>query len=253
MEASPRNEELFISKRLLDSLDVSRFSCGVKFFSKNLQVFKKVALPLFILVVLSNNIDQYLNMKVESALLNPLGASQQVYWFGFMSIISSILFPVILMTTALFAMTSLKSSMGLQDFFGKYINQVFIETLRSWGKTLLWSLLFIIPGIWKYLEYTMVPFVVTGSERYDHGKIDALKSSSYVFRRHWLKIIGILFLFHLFIPLIVTNLFDAYRIIWKTPIASLFLSLLDTYLILLSTQLLFNVFQDEVKRHDAHV
>ena len=192
-------------------------------------------------------------MKVENALLDPMGAAQQVYWYGFMSILSSIFFPVILMTTALFAMKTMQSQQSLQDFFGKYINQVFIETLRSWGKTLLWSLLFILPGIWKYFEYIMVPFVVTGSERYDQGKIDALKSSSYVFRRHWLKIFAILFLFHLFIPLIVTSLFDSYRIIWKTPVASLLLSLLDTYLILLSTQLLFNVFQDEVMRHDAHV
>jgi hypothetical protein len=76
----------------------------VKFFSKNLQVFKKVAFPLFALVVLSNNIDQYLNLKVEDALRDPLGATQQVYWYGFMSIISSIIFPVLLMTTALFAM-----------------------------------------------------------------------------------------------------------------------------------------------------
>ncbi|MFM6930592.1 MAG: hypothetical protein ACKOX6_19165 [Bdellovibrio sp.] len=225
----------------------------MKFFSKNLQVFKKVALPLFALVVLSNNIDQYLNLKVENALRDPTGATQQIYWYGFMSILSSIIFPVLLMTTALFAMQALRSHQTLQDFIGKHINQIFIETLRAWGKTLLWSLLFVLPGIWKYFEYTLVPFVVTGSPRYDQGQIDALKSSSYVFRRHWLKIFAILFLFHLFIPLVITSLFDSYRLLWKTPVASLILNLLDTYLILFSTQLLFNVFQDEVKRHDAHV
>lgn len=99
----------------------------------------------------------------------------------------------------------------------------------------------------------MVPFVVTGSQRYDEGKIDALQASAGVFRKHWFKITGILILFHLFIPLILTSLFDSYRLLWKTPVPSLVLNLLDTYLLIISTQLLFNVFQDEVKRHESHV
>ncbi|MBO9668569.1 MAG: hypothetical protein J7501_17355 [Bdellovibrio sp.] len=225
----------------------------MNFFKENLQVFKKVAFPLFLLVVLSSNIDQYLNMRVEEALKDPLGATQQVYWFGFLSIISSVIFPVLLIATALYAMHTSRMVKNFSDFLGKYINQIFIETLRSWGKTLLWSLLFILPGFWKYLEYSMVPFIVTSSEKYDAGKIDALKASSFVFRKHWFRIIGILFIFHLFIPLIMASIFDSYRLLWKTPIASLMLNLLDTYLLLISTQLLFNVFQDEVKRHDAHV
>ncbi|MEK2688850.1 hypothetical protein [Bdellovibrio sp. GT3] len=225
----------------------------MKFFTENLTVFKRVAFPLFVLLVLSSNIDQFLNQQVETALRNPLGATPQVYWFGFLSIISSILFPILLITTALYAMQYKKVAASLSDFYGRYINQVFIETLRTWGKTLLWGLLFILPGIWKFLEYSMVPFVVTGSQRYDEGKIDALQASAGVFRKHWFKITGILILFHLFIPLILTSLFDSYRLLWKTPVPSLVLNLLDTYLLIISTQLLFNVFQDEVKRHESHV
>ncbi|WP_277579748.1 DUF975 family protein [Bdellovibrio svalbardensis] len=225
----------------------------VNFFAENLKVFKKAALPLFALVVVSNNIDQYLNMQVETALQNPMGANGQVYFFGFLSIVSSVIFPVLLATTALYAMVNTKPWESLMAFFGKFLNQVFIESLRAWGKTLLWSLLFIIPGIWKYLELSLVPFVVTSSESYEAGKIDALQASSYVFRKHWFKILGILFCFHLFLPLILTSFFDSYRLLWKTPLASLFLSLLDTYLILISTQLLFNVFQSEVSKHDSHV
>lgn len=225
----------------------------MNFFAENLKVFKKAALPLFALVVVSNNIDQYLNIQVESALQNPLGANAQVYFFGFLSIISSIIFPVLLITTALYALSATKPWESMTAYFGKFLNQVFIETLRSWGKTLLWSLLFIIPGIWKFLELSLVPFVVTSSKAYEAGTIDALEASSTVFRKHWFKIIGILFFFHLFIPLVLTSIFDSYRLLWKTPIASLGLSLLDTYLILVSTQLLFNVFQSEVKKHESHV
>ena len=222
----------------------------MNFFAENLRVFKKAALPLFLLVVVSNNIDQYLNIQVEQALQSPVGATTQVYIFGFLSILSSVIFPVLLVTMALFALSNRPS---VKEFFKKYLNQVFIETLRSWGKVLLWSLLFILPGIWKYIELIFVPFVVTSSQSYDEGRIDALEASSFIFRHHWLKILGILLLFHLFIPLVLTGFFDAYRLLWKTPIASLVLSLLDTYILLFSTQLLFNVFQNEVRKHDSHV
>ena len=162
------------------------------------------------------------------------------------------IFPVLLIATALFALSTI-ADVALGDFFKKYLNQIFIESLRAWGKTLLWSLLLVLPGVWKNLELSLVPFVVTSSEKYDEGKLDALKASTIVFRRHWFKILAVLFIFHLFVPLILTSLFDSYRLIWKTPIASLLLSLLDTYLILVSTQLLFNIFQNEVRKHESHV
>lgn len=226
----------------------------MKFFAENLQVFKKVFLPVFALVVLSSNIDQYLNLHIENALRDPNGAQQQVYLFGFLSIISSIIFPVIIMTMALYALNTLTGwTRSMESFFGKNLNQIYIETLRSWGKTLLWSLLFIIPGVWKFIEYSLVPLVVTSSQKYDEGKEDALKRSATIVRRHWFKVLGVFILFHLFIPVLLSAFFDSYRLIWKTPFASLVLSALDTYIVLISTHILFNIFRSEVRKHDAHV
>lgn len=226
----------------------------MNFFAENLKVFKKVFLPLFALVVLWSNIDQYLNLKMETALRDPMGVQSQVIYFGFLSILSSILFPVLLLSIALYALNNLDSlEKSLHDFWGRHLNHMYIETLRAWGKTLLWSLLFVLPGIWKYLEYSLVPFVVTSSQRYDEGRLDALKGSASVVRRHWFKILFLLVFFHLFIPGLITTLFDAYRLIWKTPVQSLVLNALDTYLLLVSTHILFNIFRSEVQRHDAHV
>ncbi|ASD63899.1 hypothetical protein [Bdellovibrio bacteriovorus] len=226
----------------------------MNFFAENLKVFKKVFLPLFALVVLSSNIDQYLNLKMETALRDPLGVQAQVIYYGFFSILSSILFPVLLVSIALYALNNLDSSTKtLQDFWAKNLNQMYIETLRAWGKTLQWTLLLILPGIWKYVELSMVPFVVTSSPQYDEGKVDALKGSALIVRRRWFVILAILILFHLFIPGVLTTVFDAYRLIWKTPLQSLLLSALDTYLLLVSTHILFNIFRSEVRRHDAHV
>ncbi|HEY1079190.1 MAG TPA: hypothetical protein VGE46_03800 [Bdellovibrio sp.] len=226
----------------------------MNFFAENLQVFKKVFLPLFALVVLSSNIDQYLNLHIENALRDPMGAQSEVYLFGFISLIFSVIFPVILTCITLYALntrTGWTASLG--DFLGKHLNQVFIETLRSWGKSLLWSLLLILPGIWKYIQYSLVPFVVTSSQQYDEGREDALKKSATIVRRHWVSILFVLVFFHLILPLVVTTLFDAYRLVWKTPLQSLALSGLDTYLFIISTHILFNIFRSEVKNHESHV
>ncbi|MNK01119.1 hypothetical protein D3C87_189130 [compost metagenome] len=227
----------------------------VNFFSENLKIFKRVALPLFLIVVLSSNIDQYLNLQIENALRDPQGAEKTIYFYGFISILSSVIFPVLLTITALFAVSSLSNSIGsfsFTGFFKKNLNQVFIEMIRAWGKTLLWSLLLILPGLWKYLEYTFVPFVVTLSKKYDAGELDALKASSQIVRKNAFKILGVLLLFHMFIPAVMASFFDSYRLFWKTPAQSLFLNLIDTYLLLISVQILFYIFKNEVN-HDAYV
>lgn len=227
----------------------------MNFFTENLKVFKKIFIPLFALVVLSSNIDQYLNMQMEMALRNPDGAQGLVYWYGFFSLLSSVVFPVILMSFALFAFKPLHDfSNTLGAFIQKYLNQMFIETLRTWGKTLLWSLFLILPGIWKYLELSLVPLVVTFSKNYDEGHVDALKLSSQIFRRRWVKITALFLVFHVMTPLLLSVFFDAYRLIWKTPLSSLILSALDTYLLLISTHLLFIIFKNEVNQNDpSHV
>lgn len=226
----------------------------MKFFAESLQAFKKAFVPLFVLVVVSSSIDQYLNLYIENALQDPMGSQQQVYLFGFLSLISAIIFPTLLLATALYALntqTGWTSSLGL--FFKKNLNQLYIETLRAWGKTLLWTLLLIVPGLWKYMQYLMVPFVVTSSVPYEEGREDALKASARIFRHNWGKILFLFFIFQILLPMTLATLFNSYRLLWKTPAQSLILSALDTYLLLFSTHLLFIIFRNEVRRHDAHV
>lgn len=59
---------------------------------------------------------------------------------------------------------------------------------------------------------------------------------------------GILVLFHLLLPLFMTALFDEYKIIWQTPVQSLILSGLGTYLSLMSLHLLFKVYSSNIQK-----
>lgn len=224
------------------------------FFKENLLVFKKVFIPLLCLMIFSSALEQYLNSLLESSMGDPNGAQNTVYFLGFISVTTSILFPGIIITTVLYALTSLKGwPITLGSFLKRNLNQVYIEMMRSWGKTLFWSLFLVIPGVIKFIQFTFVPFVVSSNLReYEEGELDALKTSAKIVNRRWISIVGVLIVFYLLLPLVLTSLFSAYRILWQTPLLSLGLSILDTYLLILSTHILYNIFRNEVA-HVTHV
>lgn len=222
----------------------------MKFFALNLKAFRKVGLLLFVVGVLSTQIDQSISAQVEEALRNPQGMNTAVYFYGFLSLICSLFFPIVLLLLSLWALRSAAQPASPESawsrfshFFKHYLPQLVIETLRAWGKILLWSLLFIIPGVIRYFTYVLVPFVVVQSPGYDRGEQDALETSTSVFKRKWVSIVGLILFFHLMIPLLLTVFFDEYRLLNQTPLASLGLSLLDAYLFLIATQCFLLVFQ----------
>lgn len=55
---------------------------------------------------------------------------------------------------------------------------LFVEGLRMTGYILLWSILFILPGLYKQIRYLFVPFVVLFDSLYHRGEVDALDRSS---------------------------------------------------------------------------
>jgi len=220
----------------------------VNFFARNLQIFKRIGLPLFVLSLIYTSIDQLLTINIDDALKSPNGPVNVVWFYGFISLIFGIVFPILGILVVIYgAKTPDANEKGLVHFIGRHLNQLSIEILRSWGKTLLWSMLLILPGVWKYIEYTMIPFVVTLSKPYDRGEEDALAASSQVVKHRLLKISAILFVFHLFLPSVLTVFFDEYRLVWHTPVAALALNFVDVYLFILSTQLLMTVFEQEIQ------
>jgi hypothetical protein len=230
----------------------------VNFFARNLLIFKRIGLPLFVLTLIYTSLDQLLTINTEAAMRSPNGTSPWIWVYGFSSLIVGIIFPIMGVLVVIYgAQNPETSEKDLWDYIQQHINQMSIEILRSWGKTLTWSLLFILPGIWKYLEYTMIPFVVTLSKAYDRGDQDALVASTYLVRSKLLRVSAILLLFHLIFPSILTVFFDEYRLVWHTPVAALVLTLIDVYLFIFATQLLMDVFESqntqEVPCAETHV
>jgi len=218
----------------------------VKIFVRNLQIFKRIGLALFVLTLVYTSLDQLLMINIDAALKNPQGGMQLVWFYGFFSLVLGIIFPILGILIVVYgAKTPEANEKGLLEFIQKTIEPMSIEILRSWGKTLLWSLLLLLPGLWKYTEYTLIPFVVALSPKYQRGEEDALLASARLVKSNLLKICAILTFFHLIFPSLLTVFFDDYRLIWDTPIAAVLLTLVDVFLFIFSTQLLLMVFESE--------
>jgi hypothetical protein len=218
----------------------------VTFFRRNLEIFKRIGLPLFVLTLVYTSIDQLLTINIDETLRTPTGGMGLVWTLGFISLVLGILFPILGILVVIYGAGHPDSNeRGLFRYIRKFLNQVSIEILRSWGKTLLWSLLLILPGLWKYIQYTLIPFVVTLSPSYAAGDRDALAYSAMVVRHHLGKVLAIIFVFHLFIPSIMTVFFDDERLVWITPVPALLLTVVDVYFFILSTQLLLTVFEHD--------
>ena len=120
--------------------------------------------------------------------------------------------------------------------------QIFIETMRSWGKSIWWCFFFILPGIYKFLSYAYVPIVVFLNPNYQMGTVDALKSSEQQFRKKPWSTIVIFLIFYLVIPIMLSSFLDSYKDFNKTPGPALIVSSVTGFLNLMALLLLAEVY-----------
>ncbi len=178
---------------------------------------------------------------MESNLRSPNGATGGVFFLGAVYLTNSIFFTTLATLTCIFGMTKLSGS--LWQFLERYFNQSCIEIVRAWGKVLGWSLLLIIPGFLKYLQYLLVPFVVITDPKYQTGERDALKLSSEIFKKYWLSLLIAVIGFQVLWSYLSVDLFDSYRMILTTPVQAVFVSALEAMVFLLYILVIFKQIQ----------
>lgn len=217
-------------------------------FRETLRILKTAGLPAFLTLVVSAVVDQDLNNRLEVLLTSDDGGGSALWMLASASFVSGLVFPLIVTTCCLFGLIQARG--GGEDgphFIGRTFQQLAIETLRAWGSTLRWGLLLIIPGFIRIFTLVFVPFVVCLHGPYDRGEADALKTSARYVRRRLFATAGTVALFHLIIPLVLTDLLDPWRSYQRTPGAAALCSLLDLFLAVLATQILFRLFESARK------
>jgi hypothetical protein len=202
------------------------------------QILRKIALPLFVVTVIGTSLDQWITMKMESHLMNPNGTSSWVWAYGALSLILSLLYPL----TALLLVLSTKAEKSPLAFLKQNFSQSLIENMRAWGSIMLWSLLFILPGIYKFLQYLFVPFIVCFDPAYQRGEKDILQASKAQSKGQLIILFLAFLLFSVSIPILMAA-FDEWKLIWKTPVSALLICLVEMLLNLCFIQVIWKVYQ----------
>lgn len=206
--------------------------------------FKTLLRPAFLLIFsalfFSTLTDQYLQRQVELVIRSKDGLSSIIWLWGALSILSAVLFPLLISIFCAYLLIPTGQSVG--KFLGENLELSLVETLRAWGKTFLWSFVFLIPGVIKYINYILTPFVVLFSKKYKNGEVDALDYSARISKNFWWSIKLWLGLFYVIVPILLYALFEEYRSFGTHPVWATLVVLLETVIELLFHFIILRLF-----------
>ena len=202
-------------------------SATIKIEFKN--TFKTGLLLVFSALLVATLVDQLLSKQIEDAIQSPNGLSNSIWFWGALSLASSLFFPLLLSLLCCHALTSPQKT--VTDFLKNKLELGLIETLRGWGKAFAWCFVFIIPGLIKYTYYLLAPFVVMFSKKYEDGEVDALIHSRTIAKLFWWKLNLWLTLFYFIIPLSTSAFLDEHRLFKIHPYQALLCVLMETILL----------------------
>lgn len=205
---------------------------------------KSLLNPYFLLIfsalLASTLTDQYLQKQIELLISSKDGLSNMIWFWGFLSVTTAILFPLIISLLCSFVL--IKNNKSVRSFFAENIELGLIETLRAWGKTFLWSFVFLIPGVVKYINYILTPFVVAFSKRYKNGEVDALEYSTQISKNFWWSMKMWIGLFYFIIPVLTYALFDEYKVFEIHPYSATSVVFLETIFEILFHYIILRLF-----------
>lgn len=196
----------------------------------NKLTFQSLLRPSFLLIfsalILSTLSEQLLQSQLELVIRSREGLSNSIWLWGLLAIAISVFFPLLISLLCAYHLVSPRPH--LKSFFSENFELSFIETLRAWGKTLLWSFVFLIPGVIKYINYILTPFVVLFSKRYKNGEVDALEYSTKISKNFWWSIKIWLGVFYVLLPIVFYVLFESYRSFAQNPVGATLVVLLES-------------------------
>ena len=181
---------------------------------------------IFSAMILSNLSDQLITRHVEQLISSKDGLNGMIWLWGALSLLSTILFP--LLSALLCSYCIINSNKALKAFVSENMELSLIETLRSWGKAFMWTFVFVIPGIQRFIHYTLTPYVVFFSKKYKAGEVDALDYSTVITKKYWKPVNLWITVYFVVIPVVFYMLFEEYRLFSMYPVAATGLVFLKT-------------------------
>lgn len=210
-------------------------------------LFSKTGLSLAAVFTATTLLDQTLSDLVQSELMNPKGTSGLIWVYGILSFITGILGPVAVSFLALCAWRL--PSQNIKDAAGAHLSYLIKEEIRVLGKSIVWSLLLIIPGLIRFFLSAFVPYVVMLDQKYQLGQVDALNTSSQFVKKVWGRLLGLFVVFGVLIPLLMTA-FDEWRPLLRQPATGMMLLFVELTLLVIFQWLILKTWE---RAHEPHV
>jgi hypothetical protein len=173
--------------------DLNLTSVSLTMAVKNSLIRGLFLIPLFV-TLLGLFIDQSLMSFIQKQ-MSSLKPASTVWFFAAASAVWSFLWPLFVLAINL----SLIGKLPLQGLFER-LSFVIKENIRSTGKVLLWSLLFVLPGVYRFTQFFFVTPVCLFNKNYQLGLADALSHSKSIGQGQLSKVFLILFLFFVVVP-----------------------------------------------------
>jgi hypothetical protein len=198
----------------------------VKFSTQLFLVTKRAGPGIFALSFGFTMADQFLTDVMQKQLMSPDGITWILAVCGLFSMLLSLAVPLFINLLIIYA--CLKPANG----FLNSVNQALIEEFRAIGVSMLWLIVFVVPGLIKLVQFVFVPFVVALDSKYQAGERDALQFSKTIVNNNFWKVSGLLLIFSVLLPVLMTGL-DQYHLFWIHPVGNLLLTLLQSFLSLI--------------------
>lgn len=193
-----------------------------------IQWFQIIFINLFILFI-SELLEQSLNqtmlraMRGESGLFFLIAGSLFFHGLFFMWLQSVALLSVI------YVSHKEVHQRGLLEKWGDFTR----EWLRSMGDASLWCFVLLVPGLLRWLDYSLLPFVCFLDPQYTEGRVDALRRCRKIAKAVRGRLFLILVFFGMVLPLLESLIWSDYEsfahypgkastiILWKALVSSL--------------------------------
>lgn len=218
------------------------------FFRELAQILRRSGGPALLFLLIGTLNDQFINSRLEQAMMSDAGPGLSVAFLAAGSLLNSLLLPTLATVLLFHGLARFRGSLeSYSDFLVRVPNQVYIETVRSWGSALGWGLLLILPGLIRLMQLLYVPLIVMFLKPYQEGRAEALKTSTRYAGKRPFRLAAYVLFFVLLIPVFVTSLTDPWRSYAGGPLGAFLCTVLDLVLLTLSVQVLFRLF-DRVRQ-----
>lgn len=220
---------------------------------KHLANLKLFLVPILIFFWISSIFEQFLVRQIERLINSADPSTLSLILYGALHLLNGIIFPTLVSVLVLSRLRNAHQIPAAASYKieASPFEQLFIETLRSWGMTIWWFFVLILPGLYKFIAYSYVPYIVFLNPAYDHGQIDALKASEQQFRRRWMATTLVFIVFYFVFPIMLSSFLDSYRDFNNTPFLAILVSALNGLISLLAFLLLAEMFlRDNPSLHE---